>query len=75
MKESVARSYEIEEAKGGLVVRKALYGLLIGGSRWYLYCVPLFIYQGAVKQLCVYVILTHISGFLQTLESHGILNW
>ena len=33
MKESVARSYEIEEAKGGLVVRKALYGRLIGGSR------------------------------------------
>lgn len=32
MKESVARSYEIEEAKGGLVVRKALYGRLIGGS-------------------------------------------
>jgi len=34
MKESVARSYEIEEAKGGLVVRKALYGRLIGGSRY-----------------------------------------
>lgn len=37
MKESVARSYEIEEAKGGLVVRKALYGRLIGGSRSHLY--------------------------------------
>ena len=33
MKESVARSNEIEEAKGGLVIRKALYGRLIGGSR------------------------------------------
>ena len=34
MQESVARSYEIEEAKGGLVVRKALYGRLIGSSRY-----------------------------------------
>jgi len=38
MKESVARSYEIEEAKGGLVIRKALYGRLIGSSRWWLHC-------------------------------------
>jgi len=44
MKESVARSYEIEEAKGGLVVRKALYGRLIGGSRWCAYSV-LFLVQ------------------------------
>jgi len=33
MKESVARSNEIEEAKLGLIIRQALYGHLIGGSR------------------------------------------
>jgi len=48
MKESVARSNEIEEAKGGLVIRKALYGRLIGGSRW---CVDDYNYQTNAEQL------------------------
>lgn len=30
MKETVDRSYEVEESKGGLLIRKALYGKLHG---------------------------------------------
>jgi hypothetical protein len=32
MQEVIARSYETEEEKGGLVIRKALFGKLQGGE-------------------------------------------
>ena len=32
MKETVERSYEVEEKKGGLVIKKALYGKLGSGE-------------------------------------------
>lgn len=33
MKETVERSYEAEESKGGLLIRKALYGKLQGDEQ------------------------------------------